>query len=202
MEAAAQLTQKDLSFIDRKKEKLFGHDNNFYPEAEPALQQFKEELSFDVNGLHIAVLKGGENVKKLFPLPEHTTYPTTPETYFAEVNFIPKNHRDFEPKDMSVALASILTSMPKFFELYPNDEKGVWGKPLPDYFYGQTNERMARFATNFGFDMMKNPDPDKKNFIVIGDFKKVKESFNKFTDEKPELIQGIIQRAMREQATD
>ncbi len=199
MDNITETEAKDSLWHNRKKSSpgLLQVDNNFYPEAKPNVKSFKEELSFHVNGLDIRVMKAGEEYKALFPLPEVHPYHISPETYFAEVNFLPKNHQSFESKNLSVALASILTGMQKFFELYPNDEKGVWGKPLPDYFYGHTNKRMATFAKNFGFDVTEYPE--KNTNIVIGEFKKVKESFKKLTEEKPELIEGLIKRAVREE---
>lgn len=170
-------------------------EKHFSLTEKPSIMGDSEQLRFQCDGLSVKI--GHPKGPIVFSQPGQDLLAITPEMTVGLVDFTPNGLKEYQSGHQSISLASAFRGMGEFLKMYKSDVSQGWEKPKPEFLYGLTNERMAKFASRFGFKMEYKPL--LHHYLVFGKFIEVKETYETLVNEKPELIEGLMQRAMREQ---
>lgn len=112
-------------------------------DEKPTIRHMPDGWSFVANGIIIQTNPvrnrrqyrlGNEEVV----IPENTPW--------ARIDFKPGGREEYATGTMTDAVAQGLQGLSTFFSYLDKPKKGFWLEPRPQYFWGMTNEQMARFA--------------------------------------------------------
>lgn len=98
------------------------------------------------------------------------------DTPWARIDFKPGGREEYAAGTMSDSIAQGLTGLSAFFSHMDKPKKGFWLEQKPQYFWGMTNEQMARFAVSrLGFSVVEQeqPVPDEEPAIENDKEKKI-----------------------------
>lgn len=198
MENSAELSFEQTSWAKKKsspKIQIEHTEKKFDLHEKPRLEKEKDKMRFSCYGLNVQI---GHTVSPIiFHQTEDDTITITPDMVVGVIDFTPNGLEDYKSGYQTLSLAHAIQGLRTFFELYPSDRSKGWETEQPEYLFGVTNERMAKFATRFGFSMEYNQL--FQEYQVIGNFDTVKEQFTKLMEQKPKMVGDLMERALREQ---
>lgn len=140
-------------------------DETLAPKNEMVPQQ--KSLKFEgTSGLRASIFRTREDLITEVPFPNGIVV--------AMVDFQPGGKNNLDPENLTQNLVQGAQSLKELFDYFDKNNLS------PEYLFGRSNEKMARFVTRLGFEIQRSPHElhGRNSYVMSAKTDVVREKFN------------------------